>query len=326
MTLKELSKILHVSISTISKALNDSSEISEATKKRVKEAAEMYNYQPNKMALHLKSGKTNTIGVVIPSIKNNFFTEVLCGIESVLEKEKYSVIISITNESYTKEAETIATLTNGLIDGVILSIAEETQVASTFQHIEQATKPVVMFDRVIAKTKYPAVVGDDFKAVYGATKYLLAQERKEVVLVSTIHNLSVGKQRAKGFEQAIHEVLRGSKIQHITGTKETIDSCISNYLSRHNVDAFVALDEESSLAVLKALKEKSIAIPQTVSVIGYANETLAQHLTPSLTTINQHGFEMGVQAAQTMVRILSEKQKEVTKQTISSTIVRRGTT
>lgn len=326
-TLKELSKILNVSVSTISKALNDSSEISDATKKRVKEAAQMYKYQPNKMALHLKSGKTYTIGVIIPSIKNNFFTDVLSGIESVLEKEKYNVIISITNESNKKEQEQIATLTNGLTDGLILAVAEGTQIEEYFDHITQASKPIVMFDRVLSSAKQHTIVGDDFKAVYTATHYLLAKGLKNIALVSTIHNLSVGKQRAKGFQQAVIEKL-GPKapINIITAQPMAIETVIEAYINTNKVQAFVTMDEQSSIAVLRVLKNKQVAIPKEISIIGYANEVLANNVSPQFTTINQHGFDMGVQAAQTILGILSGHKQEVIKQTVSSSIVHRGTT
>lgn len=326
MTLKELSKILNLSISTISKALNDSSEISEATIKRVKEAADMYQYQPNKMALRLKFGKTNTIGVIVPSIKNNFFTDVLSGIEHVLEKEKYSVIISITNESYIKEEDSLATLTSGLTDGVIMAVAEETQIAETFEHIETSSKPIVLFDRVITTAKQNTLVGDDFEAVKKATEYLISNNKKAIALVSTIHNLSVGKQREAGFNTALTFDRQNEKLgHHLKSTPATLDADIAKMLKTTPVDGIVTLDEESSLAVLKAAKKQGINVPEELSIIGYANETLAEHVSPQLSTINQHGFEMGRQAAETMIATLKEKENNPLQKTIASTIVHRET-
>ena len=134
-TIKELSKILEVSISTVSKALNDSYEISDSTKERIKSAAKLHNYKPNKLAVNLKSGKTNTIGVVLPSIKNFFMSRVLRGIDSVIAKSQYNIIISITNESYDKEVQSVQTLSNGLVDAIIIAVSEETQIKQDFSHL-----------------------------------------------------------------------------------------------------------------------------------------------------------------------------------------------
>ena len=160
-TLKELAKILDVSISTISKALNDSHEISEATKTKIKELAKLHNYQPNKLAINLKSGKTKTIAVLIPSIQNYFFAKVLLGIESVVAKSPYNIIIGITNESYEDEKENLQKLSNGIVDGFILSVAEETQIKQEFNHFKNTSKPIVMFDRVIKTIESDKVLEDN---------------------------------------------------------------------------------------------------------------------------------------------------------------------
>ena len=151
--LKELASILGVSISTISKALNDSHEISDATKQRIVELAKLHNYRPNKIALGLKSGRTNTIAVVIPSVqKNSFFARALYGIESVISKTKYSTIVCLTKESHDKEVDNFDMLSNGVVDGFIVAVSEETQMLEDFSHFDDAIsdeKSLVMFDRVI---------------------------------------------------------------------------------------------------------------------------------------------------------------------------------
>ena len=151
-TLKQLSSILGVSISTISKALNDSHEISDSTKKRIVELAKLHNYQPNKIAVGLKSGKTNTIAVVIPSVQNSFFARALYGIESMISDTNFNIIVCLTKESYAKEVETFNMLSNGVVDGFIVAVCEETQNLQNYDHFNNVMdngKTVVMFDRVI---------------------------------------------------------------------------------------------------------------------------------------------------------------------------------
>ena len=169
-TIKELSKILEVSISTVSKALNDSYEISDSTKERIKAAAKTYNYKPNKLAVNLKSGKTNTIGVVLPSIKNFFMSRVLRGIDSVIAKSNYNIIISITNESFDKEVQSVQTLSNGLVDAIIIAVSEETQIKKDFSHLSNLVGdiPLLMVDRIVNSINCDKVLVDDYNAIFNA--------------------------------------------------------------------------------------------------------------------------------------------------------------
>ena len=199
-TLKQLSSILGVSISTISKALNDSHEISDATKKRIVESAKLHNYQPNKIAVGLKSGKTNTIAVVIPSVQNSFFARALYGIESMISDTNYNIIVCLTKESHAKEVETFNMLSNGVVDGFIVAVSEETQSLQDYDHfynVIENGKSVVMFDRVIEAVDCGKVTTNDFTALSEATQKLIESDRKQIILLSAIHKLNVGKQRAQ---------------------------------------------------------------------------------------------------------------------------------
>src|SRR6476620_3454695 len=135
-TLKQIAKELHVSVSTVSKALNDSPEISEQTKTKVQEYAKLKNYKPNVIGLNLKNRKTKTIGVIIPNILNSFFAKVFTGIEKVADEKGYNVITCISNESLDKEMHTLDMLSNGTIDGFILSVSEEAQKLGEFGHFK----------------------------------------------------------------------------------------------------------------------------------------------------------------------------------------------
>ena len=217
-TIKELSKILEVSISTVSKALNDSYEISDSTKERIKSAAKTYNYKPNKLAVNLKSGKTNTIGVVLPSIKNFFMSRVLRGIDSVIAKSNYNIIISITNESFDKEVQSVQTLSNGLVDAIIIAVSEETQIKKDFSHLSNLVGdiPLLMVDRIVNSINCDKVLVDDYNAIFNAVNELIFEGKKSIALVSSINNLNVGKLRTKGYLAAIQNkqepiVIEGQK-------------------------------------------------------------------------------------------------------------------
>lgn len=324
-TLKELSKILGVSISTISKALNDSHEISEATKQRIREAAELYNYQPNKIALNLKSGKTKTIGVVVPSVQNFFMAQVLLGIESVISDSAYNIIISISNESIEKERHSLSSLSNGLVDGFIIAVAEETQIYKDFSHFEKVLendKKIVMFDRVVDSIDCDKILVDDFQAVFKVTKDLVLKGKKKIVLVSTINNLSVGKERTAGYEKAIAGYC-DSKI--IDGDEEFIEDKLHELYNNKDIDAIIGLDMEATLSAYRVLKAHQALLSKEISIIGYASIALADNLTPRLTTIEQRGIEIGKRAAQKILDRLENNTEDYQSIVVNTTVRRRET-
>ena len=310
-TLKQLSSILGVSISTISKALNDSHEISDATKKRIVESAKLHNYQPNKIAVGLKSGKTNTIAVVIPSVQNSFFARALYGIESMISDTNYNIIVCLTKESHAK----------GVVDGFIVAVSEETQSLQDYDHfynVIENGKSVVMFDRVIEAVDCGKVTTNDFTALSEATQKLIESDRKQIILLSTIHKLNVGKQRAQGYVRAMEA--SGLTPVLLESTDKLAGSVMADYLKSNPVDAIMALDTDASLAALKAVKLSGKKIPQDIAVIGYVSERMAHNLTPELTTINQHSYTIGNSAATMMVESLRTKSSEVKQVVISSTL------
>jgi len=329
-TVKELAQKLGVSISTVSKALNDSHEISEKTKKRVQQLAEKHNYKPNRLAVNLKSGSTRTVGVMLPSILNNFFTSVLCGIEQVTNEQNYNIITCFSNESFEREVTNIDILSNGIIDGLIAAISEETQIKRDYSHFENCIhkgNPVVMFDRVTRTIECDKVVVDDYNDAYLATEHLIERGCENIALVSSIDFLSVGKNRVKGFVTAIEEQLGNVPPEMIIrSTVEELEDSVAALLSKKRVDGFFAADEDASLAICKVAKSLGLSIPDDLAVIGYAGEKLAMNLSPAMTTVNQNGVEIGREAARILLdRLRNEDQKYTTK-IINTTIEKRAST
>jgi len=323
-TIKELSKMLDVSISTVSKALNDSHEISPATKERIQEAAKLYNYKPNRIAVNLKSGRTNTIGVIVPSVQNFFMTQVLRGIESVFADTPYNVIISITHESYDKEVQFMNTLTQGFVDGIIMAVSEETFIKKEYDHFTSfdTNKALLMFDRVVNSVDCDKVLVDDQASVFDATQKLIANGRKQIVLTTTISNLSVGKQRMNGYTKAIstmHEPVL------ISDTEENIEAQVKQLLDQGKVDAIVALDQEATLASFRAGKAKKVLDNKTISIVGYTSQIIAENLTPSLTTIDQNGIRIGELAAELLLKKLKKPLKDSESVVVNSTYQKRFT-
>lgn len=332
-TLKELAKKLNVSISTVSKALNDSCEISEETIKRVKEVAAIYNYSPNKVALSLKNSKTKTIGVIIPNILNHFFAKVLYGIEKEASKRGYSLITCISNELYDKEVNSLNLLANGSVDGFIMSIAEETQIQQKSDHFKSILDrklPIVMFDRTSEKVDCDKVIIDDFQATYKVTKHLIDEGRQQIVLINNIEELSVGKLRTKGYLQAIEDennyknaplVVNISKADNL---EIAVDSIFETY---KNVDGIIAIDNVSGVIALNKAKKRGYAIPENLSIIGFSDENILQFTTPKLSTVSQHSQDIGAASVRLLVKRLESKDKiEPTTKIIDVSLHLRETT
>ena len=321
-TLKQIAKELNVSVSTVSKALNDSPEISSSTKIRIKEYAKLKNYKPNVIGLNLKNRKTKTIGVIIPNILNSFFAKVFSGIEKVADEKGYNVIMCISNESLEKETHTLEMLSNGTIDGFIVSVSEEAQKNHEYNHFSSIINdgtPIVMFDRIAAEVDCDKVIVDDYDSALNSTQHLINLGCKNIALLSSIDNLSVGKLRADGYLKALenNKIPVNSNIILRTDSEDDLKSKIENIFENNTIDGVFALDENDSVAALKIGLKKGYKIPEELSIIGFADGILAsRRLSPSLTTVSQHGVDIGEVAAKLLIDRLESKEEHVPYETV----------
>ena len=321
-TLKQIAKELNVSVSTVSKALNDSPEISDLTKVKIKEYAKLKNYKPNVIGLNLKNRKTKTIGVIIPNILNSFFAKVFSGIEKVADEKGYNVIMCISNESLEKETHTLEMLSNGTIDGFIVSVSEEAQKAGDYDHFSSIINdgtPIVMFDRIADTVDCDKVIVDDFDSALNSTQHLVDLGCKNIALLSSIDNLSVGKLRAEGYLKALHNnnIAINDSIIIRTDTEEDLNNKIEAILEDMKIDGIFALDETDSVAALKIGLKKGYKIPEELSIIGFADGILAsRRLSPRLTTVSQHGIEIGEVAAKLLIDRLESKEEYIPYETV----------
>lgn len=315
-TLKQIAKELNVSVSTVSKALNDSPEISEQTKTRIKEYAKLKNYKPNVIGLNLKNRKTKTIGVIIPNILNSFFAKVFTGIEKVAEEKGYNVITCISNESLKKEISTLDMLSNGTIDGFILSVSEEAQKLHEFNHFKEIINegtPIVMFDRIVDEVECDKVVVDDFDSALNATQHLINIGCKKIALFSSIDNLSVGKLRTEGYLKALqnNNIAINTDLILRTDSEDALKAKAEILFDNQTIDGIFALDEDDSVVALRISLKRGYNIPENLSIIGFADGILAsRRLSPSLTTVSQHGPEIGAAAAELLIERLESKENE----------------
>lgn len=321
-TLKQIANELLVSVSTVSKALNDSPEISEQTKTRIKEYAKLKNYKPNVIGLNLKNRKTKTIGVIIPDILNSFFAKVFSGIEKIADKKGYNVIMCISNESKEKEVNTLEMLSNGTIDGFILSISKEAQKLQHYSHFTSIINegiPIVMFDRIADEVICDKVVVDDFDSALNSIQHLIDIGCKNIALLSSIDNLSVGKLRAEGYLQALknNNIDVNPNLILRTDSEDDLNEKTEKIFDDNIIDGIFALGENDSVAALRIGLKKGYKIPEELSIIGFADGILAsRRLSPSLTTVSQYGVEIGEVAAKLLIDRLESKEENLPYETV----------
>ncbi|HKK11347.1 MAG TPA: LacI family DNA-binding transcriptional regulator [Flavobacteriaceae bacterium] len=326
-TLKQIAKELDVSISTVSKALRDSLEISQDTREKVQAFAKLYNYRPNNIALSLKNRKTKTIGVIIPEIVHHFFSEVINGIELVANKRGYNVIIGLSNESFDKEVINMEMLANGSIDGFILSIAKETLLRQDYHHFKETINqgmPIVMFDRVVDEIECDKVIVDDVKGAKIAVDKLVSNGCKNLAIVTTKDYVSVGRLRTQGYLKALEKnnIKANSdlilKVDDKFATEDYLD-VLENEISQllknnETIDGIFAVNETYALTAVKAARKLGKKIPEDIQVIGFTDGVLSRHATPSLTTVKQHGQAIGERAVELLIDKLENENEEVEEQ------------
>lgn len=333
LTIKDIAKQFNVSISTVSKALNDSYEISEATKEKIQKYAKENNYKPNFNALSLKNRSTKTIGVIIPTMLNYFFAQVFKGIEKTALENGYKVITCISNQSFDKEVEIIEMLSNGSIDGFLLSMAKETELNNKLDHFKESIEngtPIVMFDRVAQSIECDKVITDDFNSAASTVEFLYKKGHKRIGFVSTMSDLHIGKQRFLGYKKGLENVGLSFDENLVLNILERdykkYKNLIKPFISSTEIDAVIATGESVAVSTMKAIKKSGKKIPKDAAVIAFSNGILSRHSSPKMTTISQHGEKMGATATQMLIDKLKNKNTDVVTKIITTDMVVRDST
>ncbi len=334
-TLKHIARELEVSISTVSKALKNSEEISRDTKEKIQAFAKLYNYKPNNIAISLKNKHTKNIGVIIPDIVHHFFTTVFRGIEKYANSRGYNVIICVSDESFDKEVINMEMLANGSVDGFIMALAGETQLKNDFNHLREVTEqgvPLVLFDRVTNEIQCDKVVINDTEVAYQAVKKMIASGRKRIALLTTENFFNVSKHREDGYRKALMEsgIEIDEKLILALPFDESIDD-ISPFLDNVNIDAILAVNEVFAIHAMGIALKKGLKIPEDISFIGFTDGLLSKHSIPSLSTIAQHGDRMGEIAAQMLIdraenEIGDGEEETYRTEVIKATLIEREST
>ncbi len=313
--IKDIARELGVSISTVSKALKDSHEISVETKERIKAFADFHNYKPNSLALKLRSQKSHTIGVIIPEIVHHFFSTVLRGIDNYANEKGYSMMVCISNDSHEKEIASIETLLEGSVDGILVSTTHDTQQKNDYSHLKKLIDekfPIVLFDNIIEELACDKVIIDDSGGAYKATEYLIDTGCKRIALLAIPKYVKVGQLRIDGYVRALEKHGIPLDKNLILELRNDVDvqkeiECLFKDEKKYP-DAILAVNGEIyASTAMQIAKDKGLKVPEDISIVTFTDGMISKYASPPLTALMQHGYEMGKQSVELLLDRIEQK-------------------
>lgn len=331
--LKRLAKELGLAVSTVSRALRDSYEISAETKERVFELAKKLNYQPNPYASSLRKHKSKTIAVVIPEIANNFFALAINGIESIAQEKGYHVLIYLTHEQYQKEVAITQHLQSGRVDGILVSLSGETENYDHLVDLKQKGIPIVFFDRICETINSAKIITNDYESGFKAAEHLIESGCTRIAYLSISGNLSISNKRMDGYLDALkkYKIKHDPKLllQCSSNDNEANSKAIAGLLKRKSrPDGIFASVEKLAILSYHVCEDLKLSIPEDVKIISFSNLETAALLNPSLTTITQPAYDIGKEAAAMLFKVLEKKSMNFSDEKIilKSTLIKRNST
>jgi LacI family transcriptional regulator len=311
MNLKQLAKQLNLSTSTVSKALRDSYEISSRTKEAVLAKAKELNFQVNPYASSLRQHRSQTIAVVTPEVVHDFFSSSINGIESIAQEKGYHVLIYLSHEDTQKEVAILKLIQSGRVDGVVLTLSENTSDLTHLAELKQKDIPLVLLDRVAEYPDAPKVTTDDFNCGLKGTELLIERGCKRIAFLFISKNASTSQKRMIGYQEAHrkHKLKQdNSLILPCVRNDIKCKELIRKLLKRKNrPDAILATVEKLVINIYEVCAELNLKIPRDIKIICFSNLRAASLLNPPLTTISQPGFDMGRVAASMLFKMIEKK-------------------
>ncbi len=313
-TVHDIALKLGITASTVSRALNDHPRISAATKKLVLKTAKEVNYQPNHIAAALRMGKSRLIGVIVPTANRNFFSSVVRGIDEIADSLGYRVILCQSYENYEKEVETINALLSARVDGIIVSIAKNTEKFDHFQRVIDKGIPLVLFDRITDQIEVNQVVIDDYWASYKAVEHLIAQGYRKIAHFTSPRKINIYKERLRGYIDALTE--HGLAVDQSLIIESNMQLEGGQQSARHLLDqavefhAIFSAADYAAMGALQVLKEKNIPVPRQVGIVGFGNEPFTSFTDPPLSTVDQTSIAMGHVTAELFFELLKAEPKK----------------
>lgn len=331
-TIKDIARELGISPSTVSRALKDHPDISLATRQKVKAFAEANKYKPNAVALSLLQSKTNIIGVIIPELVHYFFSSVISGIEELAFESGYQVMIFQSNESYDRERDIVQTMVSSRVDGILMSLSKQTQDFSHLENLEKSGIPIVFFDRACDEIAVHKVIIDDEEGAFKVVTHLIQSGCKRIAHLAGPLSLQIGKNRLKGYQRALNQAgikMDDNLVRVCDNYQDALEVTADLILAQPPLDAIFAANDLTAAGAIAAIKKAGLHVPADISVAGFTNDRIATITEPTLTSVEQHGFQMGQEAMRLLLKRFDTRLEDFKPETIiipSSLIIRNSTT
>ena len=310
-TITDIAHAMGITPSTVSRALADNERVSLRTRKRVLKVAGELGYQPNIIASSLRSGRSDTIGMVVPRINRHFFSHVISGVEAILNPAGFNLLISQTHERTEHERKAFHTLLRNRVAGIIVSHSVETKEFAHFQEVIDEGVPLVQFDRVTDLVSGPRIVNDNFLGALRSTQHLIRNGCTRIAHFAGALHVNVYRQRFDGYKYALEQAgieFDSSMVVENCILQESGAEAVSNLVLPGSIDGIFAASDFSALGAIKKLKELNIEIPEVIKITGFANEPFAEMIDPALTSVEQNAFEMGNQVARAIISNIGKEE------------------
>ncbi|HEX9511936.1 MAG TPA: LacI family DNA-binding transcriptional regulator [Puia sp.] len=310
-TIKDIARILNISVATVSRALRDTYDVNKETKEKVLNLASKLNYKPNFNATALAHGRTHNIGILLPFITNYYFSTVITGIQEIAYKANYNIVLYITNDSSERELSIIENLSVSSLDGLLVSVSSNSDSSDHFQQLINKGIPIVFFDRVASNIKTSKVMQDDYNGAFEAVEHLIKKGYSKIAHIAGPKGLDFTEKRLQGYLDALkknniavcEEWIIYSGFSQACGEEDTYKLLECD----PKPDAIFAVNDRKAIGAMLALKNKNIVIGKEIGVIGFTDDPLCTIISPSLTTIAEPALHIGQLSCELLLKHIKKK-------------------
>lgn len=311
--------------------MKDNPDISQETRDAIHKYAREHNYKPNALALNLRTSRSNTIGVIVPQLVHHFFSCVLSGIEEMAAKAGYNILVAQSNELYEREVNIVHSFLASRVCGVIASLAKDTSQYDHYQELLDNNIPIVFYDRICTGINTERVVVDDYAGSYAAVEYMIQTGCKRIFFYSAAPHLEISKNRRNGYLDAMkrYKIPVDDSMIRLCDTREQAIAITPDLLEgKDRPDGFFAINDETASGILYSCKLVGLRVPDEVSICGFTDGAIAQSTDPKLTTVEQHGEEVGRSAISLLIDKIdgNNAQARSSNKIVRTNLVVRGTT
>ena len=328
-TIKDIARELNISVSTVSRALQNHPDISERTKDLVRDCARQLDYKPNIMASNLRTSKNTTIGVVIPELNHHFFSSILDGIEQTANEAGYNILICQTGEDVQKEIRSVQTLIGSRVAGMLVGVSKQTAQLHHLQEVLDNSIPLVLYDRPCPSLPCDQVVSDDYMGAFNAVEYLIQTGKRKVMFMSSSFQLEVSRRRYQGWRDALmryHIPIHDNMIVECDTRSGAIIATPRILQSEDRPEAIFCVNDDCAAGVLHAAQIMGVKVPDELSICGFSNAPICRATVPMLTTVQQHGVAIGKRATMRLLKRLAGEDRIPQTEMVPTDLIVRETT